>query len=129
MNNDIVDYNVLLKFKTPNTYGENFSKVPKKPGIYFYATPYYIEDDKYKNEFFYRIIYIGSSKNLYNRYSSHEVGRVLKNLCNIQFYFEETLDYKEFEKKLINHIKPICNYQYNKKNKKRYFSINKNDII
>jgi len=128
LENDLVHFNQLLDFKTPNTYGENFSVVPKVSGVYFYVTPYY-EDNPLFGYDFYKILYIGSSKNLYNRYNNHEVGRVLKNICNVQFYFVETKDYISIEKNLINKIKPICNYQHNKKNSKRYFNLKKIDII
>jgi len=67
--------------------------------------------------------------NLYNRYNNHEVARTLKKICNITFYFFETNDFYNIEKELINYYQPICNYQHNKKNKKRYFNLKKEDII
>lgn len=102
-----------MKFKTPNTYAENYSKIPKSSGIYFFCTPFY-EDGilfGYDKE---QIIYIGSSKNLYNRYSSHSLKKQLRKSTKISFYFFETENYKQIEIELIKEIKPIFNIQYNK---------------
>jgi excinuclease UvrABC nuclease subunit len=124
---DLISIKELKKFKTPNTYGENYSKVPKKSGVYFYTTPFYENGILfgYENE---KIIYIGSSSNLYNRYSSHELPMKLKNLCKLSFYFFETEFYSKIEIEFINMVKPICNYQHNKGNKILYKDM-KNEIL
>jgi len=126
MSKDLIHYKELKKFKTPNTYGENFSKVPKKPGVYFYTTPSYTDGILFGTEYE-KILYVGSSCNLYNRYSGHEVGRMLKNICNISFYFFETEFYSKIEIEFINNVKPICNFQHNKGNRITYNDI-KNKI-
>lgn len=129
MNKDLIKKVDLIKFKTPNTWGENYFSVPKKSGVYFYTTCYnYGFESLFGNEYD-KILYIGSSLNLYNRYSNHEIGRHLKRLCNVTFYFYETENFYEMEKYLIDYYKPICNYQHNKENKKRYYNLKKQDLI
>lgn len=128
MNKDLIKKVDLLKFKTPNTWGENYSKVPNKSGIYFYTAC----NNGYLSFFcndYEKIIYVGSSQNLFNRYRTHEVGRHLKKLCNVTFYFYETENFYEIEKYLIDYYKPICNYQHNKENKKRFYNLKKQDLI
>lgn len=124
--NDLIHPKELMKFKTPNTYDTNFSEVPKKPGIYFFTTPFYDDNILFGYEYE-RILYIGGSKNLYNRYNSHEKSRFLKEICRTSFYFFETELYKEKEIELIKYVNPICNIQHNIYGRLNYAFI-KNDI-
>lgn len=93
-------------WKTPNTYDANYSLPPNKSGVYFIILPI-------NNFNSYRILYIGSSKNLSARYSKHEVLRMLKETYGyVQFYFREEQHYKECEKLFIKKYQPKYNTQW-----------------
>jgi hypothetical protein len=95
---------------TPNTYDTNFSYPTNKPGVYLISIT---DIDMVKKSINYNIVYAGSAKNLSIRYNRHEVLRFLKlNHPYVQFYFKETDDYKEIEKKLIRIIQPKYNKQW-----------------
>lgn len=105
--------NFLFKpneWKTPNTYGSNFGSPSNNPGVYLLVKT---EIDIIKQTISYEILYVGSSKKLYERFKNHEVFRFLKQVHEyVQFYFLHTLDYLETEKKLIKQIQPKHNTQW-----------------
>jgi excinuclease UvrABC nuclease subunit len=93
---------------TPNTFNTNFSKPPKKSGVYII-----FKTDLFRDGLNREILYIGSSKNLSARYKSHEVLRLLKEIYDyVQFYFKEEDNYLEVEKSLIKYYKPKHNKQW-----------------
>lgn len=95
---------------TPNTYNSNFKSPSNKSGVYLIVLPIFDLIDQVVN---YDIVYIGSAKDLLNRYKSHEVLRFLKNNFNyVQFYFNECIDYKNAEKNLIKLVQPKLNKQW-----------------
>jgi len=95
---------------TPNTYDNNFKFPTENSGIYLIVYPTFDDDSK---EFDYEILYIGSAKNLRQRYEKHEVMRVLREVYNyIQFYFKEESEYRKIEKQLIKQIQPRFNKQW-----------------
>jgi excinuclease UvrABC nuclease subunit len=95
---------------TPNTYDKNFSFPDNSSGVYLLVnTILSYTNKKVKRE----ILYVGSSSNLIERYSKHEVMRVLKKTHDyIQFFFVKTENYKEIEKSLIKQIQPKHNTQW-----------------
>jgi excinuclease UvrABC nuclease subunit len=96
---------------TPNTYNRNYSSVPKSGGVYLIVSHIYHFGLIPSGE--YEILYVGSSKNLYNRYSSHNLLRELKEkYIYIHFYFYECDNHYEIEKKLIKRIKPKYNVHH-----------------
>jgi excinuclease UvrABC nuclease subunit len=102
-----------IDWKTPNTYGTNYSSVPKKAGVYLLV---YFENliDYEKLEINPNILYVGSSINLNQRRERHEVKRHLLKIYNhIFFYFKETEDYINYEIELIKNIRPKYNTQHN----------------
>ena len=117
-----------IKFKpcewlTPNTYGNNYSQPPQLPGVYVISV--FKFNLKTHLEFF-EILYIGSSKNLYNRWNHHSIldkirDQVYSNrktqpiyLEHCGFYFLESDDFKNLEARLIQKYKPPFNKQYPK---------------
>lgn len=93
---------------TPNTYDANFKEPPTTPGIYLLV----LFDLKTGGK---EILYVGSAKNLSQRYGRHEVLRTLKIIYEyVRFYFKECEDYKTEEIKMIKLIRPKFNKQFNK---------------
>ena len=102
-----------IDWKTPNTYGTNYSSIPKKAGVYLLV---YFENliDYERLEINPNILYVGSSINLNQRRERHEVKRHLLKIYNhIFFYFKETEDYINYEIELIKNIRPKYNTQHN----------------
>lgn len=98
-----------MDWKTPNTYdSENYSEVPNTSGVYILTFT-----SIKKNNVKYNILYVGSAKNLKQRYNRHEVKRVLSEIYGyIQFYFIEEVNYRDVEKHLIKLIQPKFNKQW-----------------
>lgn len=95
----------------PNTYSSNFKTPPHSSGVYLLIKPTVFRGRDKRIE--YQILYVGSSKNLYKRYSNHETLRVLKQLYGyVQFYFLEDENHLETEKELIKQIQPPFNTQW-----------------
>lgn len=93
-------------WKTPNTYSCNFAEPPKRSGVYLLT---FVDFKTQK----YDILYVGSSKNLNNRYSTHSKITELQKIYHyIQFYFKEVDNYIEVEKQLIKEIQPKYNKQW-----------------
>lgn len=62
-------------------------------------------------------LYIGSTRSLRSRLSSHEIYReLIKNFNRVDCYFLYTRDYSIKEVFLINELKPIFNFQFNEAN-------------
>jgi excinuclease UvrABC nuclease subunit len=98
---------------TERTYNNNFKPTPNKSGVYLLVfTPLKLPGEKLEHE----ILYVGSSYNLKQRSTSHEVVRILSKFSefkfNVRFYFKETDNYLEEEKKLIGIINPQFNTQW-----------------
>ena len=125
MTMEIVQYSMLMhslmrdvqdfsryssEWHTPNTYDTNFKYPPEAPGVYLFYAFKTFQDIGRDGE----IVYIGSSKNLAQRKSRHEVLRMLeRHYRYIQFYFREIdTDYKDIEKTLIQVVKPKYNTQH-----------------
>lgn len=97
------------EWKTPNTYDTNFSYPPQKPGVYLIVYPTIGK----KNKMEYEMLYAGSSSNLQQRYSSHEVLRRIRSEYDyFQFYFIEHEQYRQIEKRLIKATQPKYNRQW-----------------
>ena len=95
---------------TPNTYDKNYMNPPERCGVYLLVNPHL---DLLKRTSDPIIIYVGSTKNLHERYAHHEIIRSFAdNNIYIQFYFKECASYIETEKKLINIIQPKLNKQW-----------------
>lgn len=98
------------KWHTPNTYDSNFCSVPETSGVYLLVAPLV---DYVSKEIFYNILYVGSAKNLAQRYKGHEVLRLLKEVYGyVQFYFRNEVNYRSEEKELIRLIQPKFNKQW-----------------
>jgi excinuclease UvrABC nuclease subunit len=108
--------NISIKeneWKTPNTYGNNFSSVPKTCGVYLLVVFNNLLEKK-NLQIEPTILYVGSSINLQQRREKHEVKRHLQKLYDyIYFYFKETDNYKNYEIELIKNIHPKFNTQHN----------------
>lgn len=102
------------EWRSPNSYSSNFASVPASPGVYLIAKPF----PNYKhNRIDYVILYIGSSGNLLKRKSVHKsIPKIRKEHGYIQFFFIETEDYKELEKRLIKRWQPMYNIQFKYEN-------------
>ena len=93
---------------TPNTFDTNFKEPSTKCGVYFLV---YL--NIYAKRKRYKILYVGSAKNLKVRYEKHEVRRLLTEIYGyIQFYWKEEENYREVEKYLIKTIQPKFNKQW-----------------
>ena len=107
-------YDFLEKdWHTPNTYDINYKDVPTTSGVYMLVwVDFKILD--YVSIPNREILYIGSAKNLANRYKGHLVLRLLKKTHGyIQFHFQECENYYAREKELIKNFHPIFNIQHN----------------
>ena len=97
-----------LEWKTPNTYNSNYSSVTENSGVYVFTSTTFEE-----NRLNFEILYVGSAKNLKQRYKNHEVKKILCEIYNyIQFYFVEEKNYREIEKTLIKTMQPKFNKQW-----------------
>lgn len=98
------------EWKTPNTYDINFGYPPEESGVYLLV---HTVANYEKRKVEYKILYVGSSKNLFDRESKHEVLRILRMTYNyIRFYWRTYDNYYEEEKRLIGLIKPKYNIQW-----------------
>ncbi len=97
------------EWKSPNADGFSFSSIPEKSGVYVFVGFKKINFSlKYSG-----IVYIGSSRNLLQRYEAHDViGKIDYYYDYYQFYFKETINYIAEEKMLIRTINPRFNKAY-----------------
>jgi excinuclease UvrABC nuclease subunit len=94
---------------TPNSYDKNFKIPTQLSGVYMIIRPI-IEIGEEPD---YEILYIGSAKNIFNRYRCHEVLRVLREFYGyVQFYFKEEKQYLKIEKQLIKKYQPRFNTKW-----------------
>lgn len=94
---------------TPNSYSNDYGNPPKASGVYLliHCDFDYMHPEKEQKN---KILYIGSSKNLSKRYKGHDVLRKLEDKFGyIRFYFKETPNFTQEEKRLIRLIKPEFN--------------------
>jgi excinuclease UvrABC nuclease subunit len=99
------------EWSTPDTYDRNYKAIPECSGVYFlvHRDHNFLKSLKVK----YKILYVGSSKNLKQRYRSHEVHRILREIFgDVVFYFKETDNYIEEEKALIKQTEARFNKQW-----------------
>lgn len=107
--NKKIDFNPISWF-TPNTYEKNFKEPTSTPGVYVITNSTIDWNNKTKEL---NILYVGSTKNLKQRYSRHEVLRVLREVYDFcQFFFIEHSDYLALEKELIVKYQPKFNTQW-----------------
>jgi len=104
---------ILIEWKSPNTYSNNFSPPTSKSGVYAIAMfkPTFNQNKRLKKE----IVYIGCSVNLLVRLKSHEVIKVLRAMFDgfyISVHFKECDNYKSLEKQLIGKFQPRINQQH-----------------
>lgn len=96
------------EWNTERTYNNNFKTIPNTCGVYLLVNRTY---NNTKTN--YEILYVGSSKNLKQRYNKHEVLRLLKEFYNdVVFYFVETNNYITTERNLIQQTKARFNKQW-----------------
>jgi len=104
-------FSAFRNWHTPNTYGEEYSSIPKKPGVYLLCST--VLPDETSQTIIREVLYIGSAKNLYQRYERHEVARILRQIYKyVQFFFIEEENYKHIEKYLIKLHQPKFNKQW-----------------
>jgi len=66
-------------WKTPNSYGEEYQKLPSAAGIYLLALCSFRRNKKtFKASVRHKVLYVGQSTNIANRIESHPVLRELK---------------------------------------------------
>jgi len=96
------------ELKTPNSYDSNFMTPPKSSGVYFIVLPIL-----QKTNVSHKILYVGSSSCLCDRYKTHKVMRLLNEKYGyVQFYFKEIVNYIEVEKATIKYYQPKYNKQW-----------------
>lgn len=92
---------------TVNSYDRNYKYPPKKCGVYLLAQT---DVDHLNKKINYTVLYVGSSKNLKQRYETHEKIRELTQKYGyVKFFFKEIENYLIEEYKLIKKIKPKYN--------------------
>lgn len=107
---------LLNQWSTPNTYGKNYSPLPEKCGVYLLVRREFFINDNTRMRT--KILYVGSSKNLYKRCSEHPVKtRIIKDYVglhgfDVACYFKECENYKEEEKQLIRTSQARYNKQW-----------------
>lgn len=100
---------IRLQWESPDD-DENYAIPPKAPGVYCLEIIWDIwhHDDVRPQD----ILYVGSSSNLFNRSTAHEI---IKNIkvsyadCYVRFWFKPTNECKKAEKKLIEKLQPLLN--------------------
>lgn len=98
---------VSTEWKTPDTYDRNFAELPSSQGIYLL-----VECNVDPENFYHRVLYVGSSSNLKNRLSRrHEKLELARNLFPyVQRYFAEvTGDVLKTEIQFIKRFNPPLN--------------------
>ena len=97
---------VFKSWNTSNQFDKTYRPVPELSGVYVIFMFNYGSRRM-------RLIYIGSSKNLKKRISTHPI--LSKKVFNTKLYFMVCQDYFGIEKHLIKKHKPILNRTYNAK--------------
>lgn len=97
-----IEYN-FSKWNSPDGY--SCVELPNNSGVYVIAVPEFI-DGKLK----YKILYVGSTKNIFKRYCNHEKRMMIKRDEGYsKFYFIECPDFRKQEKILIKELQPKYN--------------------
>jgi excinuclease UvrABC nuclease subunit len=94
-------------WKTPDTYCKHFSEIPKKSGVYIFLK---VDLDLLEKTRTDTVLYVGMSRNLLKRVSTHNIKPMIK--CDyMQVWFKEELPPKirDAEKKLIQRFNPPFN--------------------
>ncbi len=92
-------------WKTPNTYSKDYEHPSINPGIYCIVA--------FTSQTENQVVYIGSAKNLKQRYERHELLRFCREIYDhCIFYWREEINYKEVEKQLIQEQQPKFNKQW-----------------
>lgn len=93
-------------YKCLNTYEKNFCWIPQKAGVYIFVAFNSVTNTK-------RIVYIGSSNNLFRRYSGHNIPDKILSIFNdtypLFYFIELEKGFYDYEMKLIKKLKPIFN--------------------
>lgn len=100
---------IKLKWESPDD-DVNYALPPRGPGVYCLEIIWDIwhNDDVRPQD----ILYVGSSVNLFNRSTAHEI---IKNIklsypnCYVRFWFKPTDQFKGAEKRLIEKLQPLLN--------------------
>lgn len=104
------------EWKSPEDMGNSCANPPNELGIYLIVFTTYNRDVT----IVYRLIlYVGSSKNLYKRYNTHNLLGLIKseyrrNMAQgkIGFWFKPEPNYLQVEKEMIKDIQPFRNFQH-----------------
>jgi excinuclease UvrABC nuclease subunit len=100
-------------WNTERTYDSNFARLPKESGVYLIVTRDFKNLARGIN---YKIQYVGSSENLYQRCKHHPVLRMietdLKNCVDAVVYFKTCKNPKLIEKELIKKTQARYNRQW-----------------
>lgn len=93
-------------YKCKNTYSQNYCFIPQSSGVYLFVAFNLIDNSS-------RIVYVGSSNNLYRRYLSHnipsKIAVTFPNSVALFYFIELPKGYYDYEMKLIRKLKPIFN--------------------
>lgn len=112
MTRELLEAEILNDWPTPNTYDPKFKEPPKTAGVYvIYAKRIGVGIEHLitgKDE----CVYVGSSKNLFERYDKHPVRNKKGFVCYV-FYWLEEPNYYEVEKTMIKILRPALNKQHN----------------
>ena len=91
---------------SPNTYGNEYKGIPETPGVYFFVADTSPNPKTNKP----KIVYVGSSKNLFNRLRNHELFKVFsETFYNVRIFFHETPYYIAKERSIIKILAPEGN--------------------
>lgn len=108
-------WDFLDSWQTPNCYSSQFAPLPKGSGIYLLVLAFF-EDGVLDH----RILYVGMSRNIANRFINHEVKKACQRdfpseLIKVYFkrYPSEVL--RRRERRLIKQINPPYNLQHRQK--------------
>lgn len=97
---------------TPNTYDTNYAEPPKAPGVYC-IKEYDLNNHVFGTPLKSKVVYVGSSINLSQRYRSHEVltGLIKSNRDkSYAFYFKPVASgFYDLEISLIKRLQPPIN--------------------
>jgi len=106
---------ITTKWFCYNTYDRTWKDLSAKSGVYIFVAFNYILEER-------EIVYVGSSVNLRQRYKIHKVPTKIhalgQNIFSILFFIEMEKGFYDYERKLINKLKPSFNVQHKNKDVK-----------
>lgn len=95
------------EWRTPDTYGSNYERLPEGPGIYLFSR---YDIDESEKTYRHKVLYVGMSTNIANRCSSHEISRLFDPEIYAQIYFQHhSENLREIEAKYIKLFDPPFN--------------------